>query len=784
MSKYVGGRIVPKHCGTWSSTKTYETLSVVLYADTGDSYMARKTVPAGIAITDTEYWAKSADYSAQLNKLKSDVDDIAETTETLKSQIAANVTASTDSDADYAAELVDARVGADGTEYDSAGEAIRGQVSVLDGLTRLYPFDTTEKNLYNTEHTEQLIYSTKLNGISFLRVYAYDKEKYYIRQLWSYHASNHTATITIKNESETVSISYTSEEWASTADRVEENIEVYSSADPDMLLMEATIDWSKINVALGTKMDSDDFRIQESCIVRCFDETDYSDEVTELEDIRTGYDDKSYGTAGEAVRTQIENLENMTRLYPFDTTSKTLYRPGYSQVVYTETMNGIERLIIYAPDYEDYWITTLYSYQSTAHTSTIIISNESGTVKAGYTSAAWESKDERGTEDITLTYNDAVFAKIRINWAKINTSTGLGLGDSDDFRIQESCIVRCVASEEEVEEETEQDTSSVIEFVPITDYYVTNEQQRIYLNEIARYDPAGFFTVSCSGATYPEVTTGENDVCQYIEFNFDEDVDCVLTISYKDITGTTVDSTKITVHCRTSELPEKKYMFIGDSLTAAATMQNYFKDKNTDTVTLYGTRGTAPYNHEGRSSWSAANYVNAESKGSLTNPFYNPETATFDFSYYMENNPDFADVDVVVIFLGRNDGYGSASLLGNIDKMVASIKAYNEDIVVCYIPAYNVACNNAGCGQYLQSNRAFNVSAHSYNMTFYPAYENVIPAHCNLDNEYDYGKSSATVSIFDDTTIEVYNNNVHPNDNGYKKFGQVVNSFFRYYFAE
>lgn len=45
MSEYTGGRIVPKRCGTWDSTKTYETLSVVLYADTGDSYMSRKAVP-------------------------------------------------------------------------------------------------------------------------------------------------------------------------------------------------------------------------------------------------------------------------------------------------------------------------------------------------------------------------------------------------------------------------------------------------------------------------------------------------------------------------------------------------------------------------------------------------------------------------------------------------------------------------------------------------------------------------------------------------------------------
>lgn len=69
MAKYVGKRIVPLPCGEWVQTKEYEMLSVVLHSETGDSYMAKRQVPAGTAITDTAFWMKSSDYSQQLQNV-------------------------------------------------------------------------------------------------------------------------------------------------------------------------------------------------------------------------------------------------------------------------------------------------------------------------------------------------------------------------------------------------------------------------------------------------------------------------------------------------------------------------------------------------------------------------------------------------------------------------------------------------------------------------------------------------------------------------------------------
>lgn len=84
MAKYVGKRIVPLPCGEWVQSREYEMLSVVLETSSGDSYIARRAVPAGTAITDTSYWAKSSDFSQQLQNVSNQL------TETLRAVRADN----------------------------------------------------------------------------------------------------------------------------------------------------------------------------------------------------------------------------------------------------------------------------------------------------------------------------------------------------------------------------------------------------------------------------------------------------------------------------------------------------------------------------------------------------------------------------------------------------------------------------------------------------------------------------------------------------------------------
>lgn len=52
----------------WDNTKTYEPLTIVYHQ--GNSYTSRQSVPAGVNITDTTYWALTGNYNAQIEQYR------------------------------------------------------------------------------------------------------------------------------------------------------------------------------------------------------------------------------------------------------------------------------------------------------------------------------------------------------------------------------------------------------------------------------------------------------------------------------------------------------------------------------------------------------------------------------------------------------------------------------------------------------------------------------------------------------------------------------------------
>ena len=70
MSKYIGKRIVPKHCGEWNKDIPYEMLSIVLHTESGESYISRCEVPAGMDLMDGRYWAVCSRFSQQIKDME------------------------------------------------------------------------------------------------------------------------------------------------------------------------------------------------------------------------------------------------------------------------------------------------------------------------------------------------------------------------------------------------------------------------------------------------------------------------------------------------------------------------------------------------------------------------------------------------------------------------------------------------------------------------------------------------------------------------------------------
>lgn len=79
--QYIGARYVPifgrkgETSIEWDGgAGTYEPLTIVLYQ--GNSYTSRQFVPAGIQITNTEFWANTGNYNAQIEQYRQDVSNV------------------------------------------------------------------------------------------------------------------------------------------------------------------------------------------------------------------------------------------------------------------------------------------------------------------------------------------------------------------------------------------------------------------------------------------------------------------------------------------------------------------------------------------------------------------------------------------------------------------------------------------------------------------------------------------------------------------------------------
>ena len=85
--QYIGSRYVPKFAKPeqWSNANTYEPLTIV--TNEGNSFTSKQYVPAGIDINNTEYWAETGNYNAQIEQYRQEVAQLTQDLNKLENEV-------------------------------------------------------------------------------------------------------------------------------------------------------------------------------------------------------------------------------------------------------------------------------------------------------------------------------------------------------------------------------------------------------------------------------------------------------------------------------------------------------------------------------------------------------------------------------------------------------------------------------------------------------------------------------------------------------------------------
>ena len=184
-----------------------------------------------------------------------------------------------------------------------------------------------------------------------------------------------------------------------------------------------------------------------------------------------------------------------------------------------------------------------------------------------------------------------------------------------------------------------------------------------------------------------------------------EQGDIEITFTVKDSEGTITNKSSHVLRIIDNRTKNISALIIGDSTIESGFETKAMLDLATadgSNLTLLGTRTTSYINddnnrHEGYNSLKALSCVRNEivSGTDVVNPFYNPETKQFDFSYYMQTQ-GYTSVDVVCLQLGINDIFSASTdeqlysdsymhrYFWHMDKIIESIHSYDPNIKIVW----------------------------------------------------------------------------------------------------
>jgi len=259
-----------------------------------------------------------------------------------------------------------------------------------------------------------------------------------------------------------------------------------------------------------------------------------------------------------------------------------------------------------------------------------------------------------------------------------------------------------------------------------------------------------------------------------------------LTVLNNNLEDVATATTTLNVVSNVISTP-KSILCIGDSLTNEKAWLSELRTLSSNQITLIGTRGTAPLNHEGRSGFSAAQYLAAteytfESEG--IQPFWNPTSKRFDWAYY-KTQTGLAP-DAVQIFLGTNGiELNPNTNAGNIKQIIDYIRQDDVAIPIYLVfTLYSADQNGMGISfdtlmlKALEDRKVFNLMRKLY--TLLSEYTNLyfIPVSLTHDSEYNFGVVSTKVNPRATQYENLPSQSTHPQEQGYLQMADIMFSVY------
>jgi hypothetical protein len=528
----------------------------------------------------------------------------------------------------------------------------------------------------------------------------------------------------------------------------------------------------------------------------------------ELMDIRVGANGVTYDTAGDAVRDQLDlvnddidgftsRVDNLFSIYPQTINGVTVAVDDDGTITLNGTASDYVRIYIRGAELPAGTFTAKY-WVISGTTSSDATPSLRFADSIGVDGTRWVNQ---GTPMAAQTFASAKYILMQITRNTVFTNYKIrymivrGNVNIEDYLPSKLSAIDIVARNA-IESIVEGDYPEFV--VPSKSIAVVGHEYNIYYDSILngmdfeRYTVKPSVSSSLSNAKYFErffrIIPAANEVGnRFITLGLYDKK------SFKFLTDVTFTLTIIPE----AELTGKKVMFIGDSLTSAGVFAAEIERMTNGGIVSVGTRQTTvmidgvsyTVNHEGRGGWSASDYTRSGASWphDIDNPFYDEAEQEFSFSYYM-NTAGVSKPDIVCIGLGTN---GNISGLNDVKTMVDSIHEYDSTIPVLVTlltpPAYQ-----DGFGYHNNKQNAAEIKDRflQCNVNYINNYEkeadnlDIVELCYQFDRDHDYGVALMPASARNPIEMLVQTNNVHPSQYGYLHFADAYYNRLLYWFTK